>query len=148
MQVIWSLTFVLPTCVSIVFLNLFSLWASFLLISLLLLFSGALAMSWIQKREISCNCFGESDSSTSYPVALARNALLFLLLLLNISTPSLDFSSFSSFFTTQYILALMISLVLLLAVLFIRMLWRLYQVQSMILPSKQLSNSSFKKKAS
>jgi hypothetical protein len=46
--------------------------ALLLLIGLCVMFSLALASAWVRGLDISCGCFGHSEISTNFPLAIAR----------------------------------------------------------------------------
>lgn len=54
-------------------LRLAALW---ILIGLILVFSGALGSAWARGLDIECGCFGSGAANANYPLSLVRNAVL------------------------------------------------------------------------
>ncbi len=63
-------------CAAAVLFRRYERGALFLLTGLCAMFSLALASAWIRGLDISCGCFGHSEISTNFPLAIARAAVL------------------------------------------------------------------------
>nr|BBH92018.1 hypothetical protein KTA_02170 [Thermogemmatispora argillosa] len=63
-------------CALALLLGIATRWMAFALLSLLLVFSGALATAWWRHLSLACHCFGEAGPGevSSFPRSLLRNA--------------------------------------------------------------------------